>query len=716
VKAAISAFPNGSAGGPDGLRPQHLKDMIAGKGQDEALLEAITDLVNVMLEGRIPESVRPVIFGGSLMANQKKGGGVRPIAVGYVWRRLAGKVACHLIAERSATLLSPRQLGFGVRGGAEAAVHATRRYLANLQPDQVFVKVDFANAFNTIRRDVILEAIARHVPELLNYACSSYGSSSELRFGERSVSSEEGAQQGDPLGPLYFCLAVHELLTSLKSELVTGYLDDISLGGEAGTVADDFIRLEAEAAKLGLKLNRSKCEVAGLSSMSRDVFSARGIVLAETSLSDISLLGSPLLPGAGIDSALAMKREELRTLAGRLPLMHAHDSLFLLRNVVSTPRLLYTLRTAPCTGNSELVRYDELLRSTLSVTLNIDLTDVGWRQASLPVRWGGLGVRSAVSLASSAYLASAAGTSELVNSLLPPHLHQAVDPSVAAAFKSWQSVVDPAALPPTSELAKRQRAWDESCCRWAALALLNSATDDYTRARLKASQHVTSGAWLEALPISSVGLRLGDGVVRVAVGIRLGLNLCEPHVCSCGTQVDARGIHGLACKRSAGRHPRHGLLNDVVWRAMHRAQVPSTKEPTGLSRSDGKRPDGATMIPWARGRCLTWDVTSPDTLARSHLQASAMNAGAAATRAEASKVAKYAAIATTHIFVPLAFETLGPWGEQAQSFVTELGRRISAVTGDTREIAYLKQRLSIAIQRGNALACLGTLGQFTVGD
>ena len=93
-----------------------------------------------------------------------------------------------------------------------------------------------------------------------------------------------------------------------------------------------------------------------------------------------------------------------------------------------------------------------------------------------------------------------------------------------------------------------------------------------------------------------------------------------------------------------------------------------------------------------------------------------MNAGAAATRAEASKVAKYAAIATTHIFVPLAFETLGPWGEQAQSFVTELGRRISAVTGDTREIAYLKQRLSIAIQRGNALACLGTLGQFTVGD
>ena len=71
--------------------------------------------------------------------------------------------------------------------------------------------------------------------------------------------------------------------------------------------------------------------------------------------------------------------------------------------------------------------------------------------------------------------------------------------------------------------------------------------------------------------------RLADGRRRHpgAVGLRLGANLCEPHTCTCGVPVDARGTHGLACKRSAGRHPRHGLLNDVVWRAMLCAQVPS---------------------------------------------------------------------------------------------------------------------------------------------
>jgi hypothetical protein len=202
---------------------------------------------------------------------------------------------------------------------------------------------------------------------------------------------------------------------------------------------------------------------------------------------------------------------------------------------------------------------------------------------------------------------------------------------------------------------------------------------------------------------------MDDEVVRVAVGLRLGLNLCEPHVCQCGSPVDARGTHGLSCKKSAGRHPRHGLLNDIICRAMHRAQIPSTKEPIGLSRNDGKRPDGVSLIPWARGRCVTWDVTSPDTLALSHLPTTSIHAGSAAFKAETSKSTKYATIATTHIFVPLAFETLGPWGTEAIRFVQELGHRISAHTGDPKETSYLQQRLSVAIQRGNRIACLGTM-------
>src|ERR1044072_6604581 len=93
--------------------------------------------------------------------------------------------------------------------------------------------------------------------------------------------------------------------------------------------------------------------------------------------------------------------------------------------------------------------------------------------------------------------------------------------------------------------------------------------------------------------------------------------------------------HTLPCvQEECGRQPRHGLLNDVVWRAMQRAQIPSTKEPMALNWSDGKRSDGVSLIPWAHGRCLTWDVTSPETFAPSHLHATSLHAGAAAQRVE----------------------------------------------------------------------------------
>ena len=130
----------------------------------------------------------------------------------------------------------------------------------------------------------------------------------------------------------------------------------------------------------------------------------------------------------------------------------------------------------------------------------------------------------------------------------------------------------------------------------------------------------------------------------------------------------------------------------------------------GLSRSDAKRPDGVTLVPWSRGRCLLWDATCPDTLAPSHVHRSSIEAGAAAAAAEAIKTAKYASLAVAHEFVPVVIETLGTWGTAGLAFVNEIGRRISSVTGDPRAASFLRQRLSMAVQRGNAASVLGTFG------
>ena len=111
------------------------------------------------------------------------------------------------------------------------------------------------------------------------------------------------------------------------------------------------------------------------------------------------------------------------------------------------------------------------------------------------------------------------------------------------------------------------------------------------------------------MPIASCGLKLDDEAVRVAVGLRLGLDLCVPHHCHCGSLVDARGLHSFVCKRAPGRSARHHALNDLIARRFATAGIPVTKEPTGLFQSDGKRPDGLTLVPWQNGKSLCWDVT-----------------------------------------------------------------------------------------------------------
>ncbi len=77
---------------------------------------------------------------------------------------------------------------------------------------------------------------------------------------------------------------------------------------------------------------------------------------------------------------------------------------------------------------------------------------------------------------------------------------------------------------------------------------------------------------------------------------------------------------------------------------MSAAHLPSRLEPTGPSRSYGKRSDGVTLVPWKSGRLLVWDTTCLDTFAPSHLPSATREAGAVAAQAEQSKQEKYGAL------------------------------------------------------------------------
>ena len=197
--------------------------------------------------------------------------------------------------------------------------------------------------------------------------------------------------------------------------------------------------------------------------------------------------------------------QDLKRLSKRLECMPAHDSLYLLRNVFTTPRLMYLLRTTCCIESPVLPLFDATIRDSLSATLNVELSDDRWRQASLPVRWGGLGVRSVISLAPSANLASAACTSELKSSLLPTHLREVEDNGVSISLSAWR--IQSSSPPPSSTSSSTQTNWDDLCCKVEAETLFNCTPDIVQRARLIASCSPGSGDWLNALPLASAGLK-----------------------------------------------------------------------------------------------------------------------------------------------------------------------------------------------------------------
>ena len=180
--------------GPDGIRPQHLLELVQSQEAGPGLFTAVTTFVNSLLDGNCHDDYQHILFGGKLIALDKKSSGIRPIVVGYVWRRLAAKGACTHATKVLSGYFSPRQVGIGVPGGYEAPVHAVRRFMEGMRGDYVVVKLDFSNTFNCLHRDFMLERVAEMVPELYRFCHLAYSNHSSLQFGELLVSSQVGSQ------------------------------------------------------------------------------------------------------------------------------------------------------------------------------------------------------------------------------------------------------------------------------------------------------------------------------------------------------------------------------------------------------------------------------------------------------------------------------------------------------------------------------------------
>ena len=207
---------------------------------------------------------------------------------------------------------------------------------------------------------------------------------------------------------------------------------------------------------------------------------------------------------------------------------------------------------------------------------------------------GGLGIRNATQLAPSAFLASAAGSSKLTRQILPPRLRDAPSPAHSEALAFWSSGHDEP--PPPAPPSFLRKSWDTPRVTSAYKDLLETAPDALTRACLLAACAKEFRAWLHAFVVSSLGLRMDNKVIRVAMGLCLGLTLCQPHKCQhCHTLVSHQGLHGLSCRKSQGRHPCHAAINDIIKRVLTSAGVPLNWSQLASAYQMGNGPMGPPL-------------------------------------------------------------------------------------------------------------------------
>ena len=335
-----------------------------------------------------------------LIPLRKKGGGIRPIAIGETFTRLISRVL--LRAVNPSTFLSPYQYGVGSAGGAEPVVHAVRSLIPSL-PNGL-IKLDAKNAFNTVSRLEMHESVVLLVPRLTGIFKFLYRTPSTLVVSDparvrdtTTIMSESGGRQGDPLMPLFFSLAVKSLVEELAQRfaasdggvlLTWAYLDDIVIAPKVGVELADvlgFLESPAVKARYGLSFNALKCQ-----QFDNDHLATEGA----------ELLGSWVGgPDEEESSGSALTMEAATTLENSisiLKMLPKHQALQLLR-MCWHPVLGYLMRTLPLkVGTEGVKRFDEIVSGFLLDLTGDPSVDSGVVAAiaSLPVRIGGLGLCS----------------------------------------------------------------------------------------------------------------------------------------------------------------------------------------------------------------------------------------------------------------------------------------------------------------------------------
>ncbi|KAJ0900450.1 putative RNA-directed DNA polymerase [Helianthus annuus] len=679
-------------------------------------------VVNLWLAGRCPASLAEFVASAPLTPLLKPDNGVRPIVVGAIWRRLVSKVAMRRLREDMVNYLRDFQFGVGIPNGAEAVLHSANRFIDCYHADGslVMLTIDFSNAFNLVDRSAMLKEVHRVCPSLSPWVNFLYGQPARLYVEDNCIWSTTGVQQGDPLGPLLFALALHPLITRVQEQcrllFHAWYLDDGTIIGPVREVAKALEVISREGPSLGLQLNVQKTELFW-PSCNGEKFVA-GLFPEDIGRPKlgVKLLGGAVSRDRDFISDMAVKRASRAVdLMRVLPqLKNPQCELLLLRSCMGVAKLIFGHRTCqPSYVGAAVTLFDEGLRQAIDDIVvgrgGAFFGDLQWRLASLPIKEGGLGLLSAGDVSSFAFVASRVQSLELQDHILRACCMGDLDSDFRAALDGLQAVLPDVDL---GGFANKDTAPREP------QTILASAFYGKTVKEINGVFGPHAQDFLTVIPIEGLGQCMSAVEYRSVLKYRLMIPLYpEDEPCPVCRKVclDSFGEHALHCKELHGFKYRHDLVRDVLFDVLKRAGIAAKKEAPVNFLTDPKegrsslRPADVLVFGWSGGKHACIDLTGVSPLAS--FRGSGFVSGQATRKAEAGKISKHeqACIDNQHAFLPFAFDTFGCLAPVASGFLKRVQKAALAHATVFVGHSYVFSRVGFAIQKGVAAQLVARL-------
>ncbi|GJV65072.1 reverse transcriptase domain-containing protein [Tanacetum coccineum] len=617
--------------------------------------------------GNAPKRLGEYIASAPLTPLVKPGGGIRPIVVGTIWRHMVSKVCATTIGHSLDTYLNDLQFGVGVSGGGEAILHVVNRLIEDRNDDigLSMLLVDFQNAFNLVDREIMLQEVRIRCPAISHWVEFCYSNPARLYYGEHTLWSHQGVQQGDPLGPLLFALVLHPLICKIKDSfslsLHAWYLDDGTIIGDTLVVGKVLELIMKDGPRRGLHLNVNKTEVFWPREDPRSRLAGVFPPTIARPLHGVKLLGGPVSVDFGFSSELVLKRvaKSIELMDAAAKLNDPQCELLLLRACAGISKLYFSMRTcSPQVFERAQHSFDAALRSSLERIVTASGPGFGdwqWRLATLPFAFGGLGVYCAGDVLSYAFLASRLQSASLQTKLLR---HSGIVSSGLAfdsALNAFNVKMEIDLLNNSNEIA--------------APKLMKKLADIYFTS---VTQMVESTFSLSTRQMALWKSQMKDISLTGMEG----------------------GSRSLACSR---------VFMVIFWRTMRCVcWISSGKEVNiglGGERDKSLRPADVLLYSWDVGRDVCVDLTGSSPLTQTGMVD--FVPGRAVTEAAQRKRVKYEAKCADigYGFLPFSFSSFGELKKDAVTLLKRIQKFSMAQDIGARAPVYIFNRISFSITK-----------------